>query len=47
VFKDLLGDKPATVKFRKTPLWDKSWYLGMIIGLLTVEWCIRRLRGMA
>ena len=47
VFKDLLGDKPATVKFRRTPLWDKSWYLGMIIGLLTVEWCIRRLRGMA
>ncbi len=41
------GAKPATVEYRKTPYWDKSWWLGTIIGLLSVEWVIRRLRGMA
>jgi hypothetical protein len=41
------GAKPATVEYRKTPLWDKSWWLGAIIGLLSIEWIARRLRGMA
>jgi uncharacterized membrane protein len=41
------GAKPATVEYRKTPMWDKSWWLGTIIGLLSVEWIVRRLRGMA
>jgi uncharacterized membrane protein len=41
------GSRPATVEYRKTPLWDKSWWLGTIIGLLSVEWIVRRLRGMA
>jgi len=41
------GTKPATVEYRKTPLWDKSWWLGTIIGLLSAEWVVRRLRGMA
>jgi len=41
------GGKPATVEYRKTPLWDKSWWLGTIVGLLAAEWIVRRLRGMA
>ncbi len=41
------GAKPATVEYRKTPFWDKSWWLGTIIALLSVEWIVRRLRGMA
>ena len=45
--KAIIGDKPATVKYRKTPLWDKSGFLAVIIGLLTLEWATRRLRGMA
>jgi hypothetical protein len=47
MFKAFVGDKPATVKYLKTRLWDNAWYLGTIIGLLTVEWSARRLRGMA
>jgi len=38
---------PATVSYRHTPLWDKAWWLGAILGLLTVEWVLRRWRGMA
>ena len=38
---------PATVEYRRTPLWDKSWWLGTILTLLTVEWVVRRLSGMA
>lgn len=38
---------PATVEYRRTPLWDKSWWLGTILMLLTVEWVVRRLSGLA
>lgn len=38
---------PVTVEYRRTPLWDKSWWLGTILGLLTVEWVVRRLSGLA
>jgi uncharacterized membrane protein len=43
----MTGLQPATVEFHKTPLWDKAWWLGTIIGLLSLEWIGRRLRGMA
>jgi uncharacterized membrane protein len=38
---------PPTVEYRRTPLWDKSWCLGLLLLLLTVEWAVRRLNGMA
>jgi uncharacterized membrane protein len=43
----LTGAEPESIEFRKTPLWDKSWWLGSIVGLLTIEWVLRRQRGMA
>jgi hypothetical protein len=38
---------PATVEYRRTALWDKSWWLGTLLGLLTLEWVLRRVSGMA
>jgi uncharacterized membrane protein len=38
---------PADIEYRHTPLWDKWWWLGLILLLLTVEWSVRRLSGMA
>jgi hypothetical protein len=38
---------PASVNYRRTPLWNKAWWLGALMGLLTVEWSVRRLKGMA
>lgn len=38
---------PADIEYRHTPLWDKWWWLSAILLLLTVEWSIRRLTGMA
>jgi hypothetical protein len=38
---------PATVEYRHTPLWNRWWWLATIVGLLTVEWIMRRLMGMA
>jgi len=38
---------PPTVNYRHTPLWDKAWWLAAILALLTMEWIVRRLRGMA
>lgn len=43
----LTGAEPESIEFRKSSLWDKSWWLGFIIGLLTIEWVLRRQRGMA
>lgn len=37
----------ATSEYKRTPLWDKWWWLGGILGLLTIEWSARRLNGMA
>jgi hypothetical protein len=42
-----VGDKPATVKYIRTSLWDRGWFLGAIITLLMAEWMARRIRGMA
>lgn len=38
---------PASIEYRHSPLWDKWWWLGLILVLLTVEWSVRRLSGMA
>lgn len=38
---------PITVEYRRTPLWDKSWWLAAILFLLALEWGIRRLSGLA
>ena len=42
-----VGDQPATIKYLRTPLWDRGWFLAAIIGLLSAEWIARRVRGMA
>jgi uncharacterized membrane protein len=38
---------PVTVNYRRTPLWDRGWWLAGIFGLLTFEWVLRRMKGMA
>lgn len=38
---------PNTVEYRRTPMWDKAWWLGSVLGLLTLEWSLRRWRGLA
>ncbi|MCX8155744.1 MAG: glutamine amidotransferase [Verrucomicrobiae bacterium] len=38
---------PPTVELRRKPMWDNAWLLAAIIGLLTAEWILRRLRGLA
>ena len=38
---------PAALSYHRTPLWDKAWWLAAILGLLTLEWVVRRLRGLA
>jgi hypothetical protein len=38
---------PVNVEYRHTPLWDKWWWLSAILVLLTIEWSVRRLSGMA
>jgi uncharacterized membrane protein len=38
---------PVTVQYRRSPLWDKSWWLACALGLLSIEWAVRRLSGMA
>jgi uncharacterized membrane protein len=47
VLQAAVGGKPATIKYIRTSLWDRSWFLGAIIALLTAEWIARRVRGMA
>ena len=38
---------PVTVEYRRNPIWDKSWWLAAALGLLSIEWAVRRLNGMA
>jgi uncharacterized membrane protein len=38
---------PVTVELRRRPLWDEWPWLLTLTGLLTLEWILRRLRGMA
>jgi hypothetical protein len=45
---DLFGTPPPeTVETRRRPLWDRWWWLGAILVLLSAEWAVRRLNGMA
>jgi hypothetical protein len=46
----LLRDVPADVGppiIRRVPLWSNAWVLGVLLGLLTIEWCWRRTLGLA
>ncbi|HUY91548.1 MAG TPA: hypothetical protein VMV10_22600 [Pirellulales bacterium] len=46
----LLRDAPVDVGppiVRRVPLWSNAWVLGLLLGLLTVEWCWRRKLGLA
>jgi uncharacterized membrane protein len=38
---------PANIEYRHSPLWDKWWWLSLFLVLLTIEWSVRRLSGMA
>ena len=47
---EVLNDVPANVGppvVRRSPLWSNGWVLGLLLGLLTVEWCWRRSLGLA
>lgn len=47
---EVLKDVPVTVGqpvIRRSPLWSKTWVLTLLLGLLTVEWCWRRMLGLA
>lgn len=35
------------VEFRREPLWDKAIYMSVILGIVALEWTIRRMRGLA
>ena len=41
------GATPATIEYRRQPLWDTWLWLSAIVGLLTLEWVARRVRGLA
>lgn len=46
--RGLLGKvPPPTVEFRRTPLWDRTLWLAILVGLLATEWALRRRRGLA
>lgn len=38
---------PVTIEYRRSPLWDKSWWLAAVLALLSLEWGVRRWHGMA
>lgn len=45
----LLRDAPVNVGppiVRRIPLWSNVWVLGLLLGLLTIEWCWRRSLGL-
>lgn len=44
---EFLNAPPPTFEYRRTPLWDKGWWLGLMLFFLTCEWAVRRLSGMA
>jgi hypothetical protein len=46
----VLRDVPVSVGapiVKRAPLWSNWWVWGLLIGLLTVEWCWRRTLGLA
>jgi hypothetical protein len=47
---EVLNDVPVNVGppvIKRSPMWSNWWLLGLILGLLTVEWCWRRSLGLA
>jgi uncharacterized membrane protein len=38
---------PVTVEYRRSPVWAQSWCLATLLGLLSAEWAVRRLKGLA
>lgn len=38
---------PAAAEYKRSPIWDRGWVLGAIVGLLSLEWGWRRWIGMA
>ena len=38
---------PVTTEYRRSPLWDRSWVLAVLLGLLSTEWAVRRMKGLA
>jgi hypothetical protein len=38
---------PPTVEYKRTPLWDKPWWLGAVLAVLCGEWAVRRWKGLA
>jgi uncharacterized membrane protein len=46
--KSIFGNAPpVTMEVRRTPLWDRFGWLVALVSLLSAEWVIRRLRGLA
>jgi uncharacterized membrane protein len=44
----LFAKTPAPrIEFRREPLWDRAIWMSVILGLVAVEWSIRRMRGLA
>ena len=47
---NVLTDVPVNVGppiIKRAPLWSNVWVWGLLLGLLTVEWCWRRTLGLA
>jgi len=38
---------PPIIEYRRTAFWDKTIWLTLILALLTTEWAVRRVRGLA
>lgn len=46
--RSLFGSAPPiTVELRRSPMWDRFWLLASILAVLSAEWVLRRLRGLA
>lgn len=44
LWKDL---PPPWIEFHRKPLWDRPLFLGLLLGLLVLEWSLRRWKGLA
>jgi uncharacterized membrane protein len=40
-------DTPGEFVVYRSPLWDRVWLWGLLLALLTTEWIVRRLKGLA
>jgi uncharacterized membrane protein len=41
------NEPPPLSNYHRTPFWNKAWWLATVLGLLTLEWALRRLKGLA